>query len=161
MKPLLALAAISLALALSPAHAATAHAQDASAAAEHQHEAHAATAASTPEPGKRWATDAPLREGMGRIRTSVDGLGHSAKGHLSAGQAKDLAAGIEKDVNFLIANCKLEPEADAALHLIIAKLLQGAQAIKADPSDAKGMELLHAAVADYDRSFAEAPVASD
>ena len=94
MKPLLALAAISLALALSPAHAATAHAQDASAAAEHQHEAHAATAASTPEPGKRWATDAPLREGMGRIRTSVDGLSHSAQGHLSAGQAKDLAADI-------------------------------------------------------------------
>ena len=161
MKPLLALVALSTALALSPVQAATTKAQDATASTEHQHEAHAATSpTSTPTPGKRWATDAPLREGMGRIRKSVEELGHFASGHLSASQANDLAAGIEKDVNFLIANCKLEPEADAALHLIIAKLLQGAQAIKTDPADAKGMELLHAAVADYERSFDEAPVAS-
>lgn len=159
MKPLLALAAFSLALALSPAQAATAHAQEASAPAEHQHEAHAATATSAPAPGERWATDAPLREGMGRIRISVDSLNHSATGHVTAAQAKNVAAGIEKDVNFLIANCKLQPEADAALHLIIAKLLQGAQAIKADPADAKGLELLHAAVADYDRGFDEGKLA--
>ena len=160
MKPLLALVALSTALALSPVQAATTKAQDATASTEHQHEAHAATSpTSTPTPGKRWATDAPLREGMGRIRKSVEELGHFASGHLGASQAKDLAAGIEKDVNLLIANCKLEPEADAALHLIIAKLLQGAQAIKADPTDAKGMELLHAAVADYDSSFDEGNIA--
>ena len=155
MKPLLALAAFSFAFMLSPAQAATAHAQDASAPPAHQHETHAAAAASAPAPGKRWATDAPLREGMGRIRASIDGLGHDAKGYPSAGQAKAAAASIEKDVNFLISNCKLQPEADAALHLIIGKLLQGAQAIKADLSDTKGLQLLHTALADYERSFDE------
>ena len=158
MKSLLTLGIISLAFSLAPSQAAATHAQDATAAAEHQHEAHAAATLATPKPGQRWATDAPLREGMGRIRHSVDALGHLAKGSQNAGQAKELAAGIEKDVNFLITNCKLQPEADAALHLIIAKLLQGAHAIKADPSDPKAVELLREAVADYGRSFDEGPV---
>lgn len=99
--------------------------------------------------GQRYATDAPLREGMGRIRQSVLALEHAQHGPIGPEHAVLLADGIKRDVDFLIANCKLEPAADAALHGIIARLLQGAAALKADARDVPAIKLMRAAVADY------------
>jgi hypothetical protein len=104
-------------------------------------------------PASGWATDAPLREGMGRIRTSVAALDHSEHGHLGAEQTVTLAGNIEKDVNFLIANCKLDPDADAALHGIISKLLKGAHALKSNPADLAAIAPMREAVAEYAATF--------
>jgi len=144
--------AVLLAVALLPAQAAAATSPAATAHDAHQH----AAAAAVPEravPAKRWATDAPLREGMGRIRKSVHALAARKPSPPSPKQATALAGDIERDVNFLIANCKLEPAADAALHGIIGKLLQGAHAVKADPADPAAIVTLRAALAEYARTF--------
>jgi hypothetical protein len=68
--------------------------------------------------GKKWQTDAPLRQGMENIRAVV------AKG------AKDeaLAKAVETEVAGIVQNCKLEPEADEQLHIVIAELMAGAEA---------------------------------
>ena len=127
-------------------HATEASARDVHAVAD-------SAVAAKPVPANGWSTDAPLRQGMGRIRLSVDALGHYQLGHMGAEQAVEMAANVEQDVNFLIANCKLDPDADAALHGIIAKLLKGAQALKANPADLAAIAPMRDAMAEYARDF--------
>lgn len=119
---------------------------------EHGHETHAA-AAETPAPAQRWAVDAPLKTGMGKIRAAVESLAHHEMGHLDAKQVVTLATEIETQVQYLIANCKLDPKADAALHGIIGQLLAGAKALKDKPEDAAPVAKLRAALADYPKFF--------
>ena len=128
----------------------------ATAAAQHVHPPQAAATApaksapAKPAPVAGWATDAPLRAGMGRIAHAVDTLGNGKPG---PEQARTLVASIETDVTYLVTHCRLEPAADAALHGIIAKLLQGAAALKRQPADPAAMALLQDAVRDYARTF--------
>ena len=136
--PLLLLSALAVPLA---------HAQDG-----HKHHAPAA-AVSQEAPAQRYATDAPLRTGMAKIRTAVDALGHYERGHMGAEQAVAFATTIQEQVAYLVANCKLEPQADAALHGIIAKLGAGAQALKTDPADLAAIAPMREALADYRRTF--------
>ena len=76
--------------------------------------------------GKKWSTDEPLRAGMGRIRGLVEPqLGAAHAGKLTPAQYNELAARIETEVGGIVANCKLEPKADAMLHLLIADLGDG------------------------------------
>ena len=102
--------------------------------AQHHHQAPGATQA-TSKPAQRWATDAPLRAGMAKIRTAVDVLQHHEHGHMDPVQVVAVATQIQQQIAYMIANCKLEPQADAALHLIIAPLAAGAQALKSRPAD--------------------------
>ena len=112
-----------------------------------------AAATAKPTPGKRWATDAPLRKGMAEIRAAVDALRHYEHGHLGPKDAVTLATTVETQVAYVVANCKLEPQADAALHVIIARLLQGAAALKANPKDTAALATLRQALQDYPRQF--------
>jgi hypothetical protein len=137
--PLLA----TLALAL----AATASAQ------VHEHGHGAASAPPATEPAQRWETDAALREGMGRIRAAVDALQHYEHGHIGPQQAVQLADGVQRDVAFVVKNCTLEPAADAALHPILGALAQGAQALKARPTELAAIAPMRSALQDYARQF--------
>ena len=103
-------------------------------AGTHEGHQHPVTAVTQPAPGKRWDTDAPLRAGMAQIRVAVDALQHHEHGHMGPEPARTLATRIEQQIAYLIANCKLEPQADAALHVIISELAVGAQALKANPA---------------------------
>lgn len=122
-------------------------------AAAQDHAGHHATPPPQPEAGQRWATDAPLRKGMAEIRAAVGALQHYEHGHIGPEQATTLATRVEGQVAYLVANCRLEPQADAALHAIIAKLLQGAAALKADPKDLAAVATLRQALQDYPRQF--------
>ena len=123
------------------------------AAQSHAHAHPGVDAATAPAPAQRWKTDAPLREGMGRIRAAVDGLGHYEHGHMGPEQALQLASGIERDIGFIVAHCKLESRADAALHPILGALMQGAQALKANPADPAAIPPMRRALQDYARTF--------
>jgi hypothetical protein len=111
-------------------------------------------------PAQRWATDAPLREGMHGIRTAVEALAHYEMGHMGPEQAAGLAADIQSHVRDIIANCKLAPEADAALHAIIAPLMQNAAALQADPKKLEAIPPMRDALAEYARLFDDPPEAS-
>jgi hypothetical protein len=76
--------------------------------------------------GRKWTTDAPLRAGMERIRGLVEPqLGAAHTGRLTPAQYRELALQVETEVGGIVANCKLEPKADAMLHLVIADIGAG------------------------------------
>jgi hypothetical protein len=67
-----------------------------------------------------------------------------------------LAAQIESQVNSIVANCKLPPEADANLHYVIADLLQGVSLMRgADPQRSRhdGAARVHGALRAYPQFF--------
>lgn len=145
MKFVTTLAAVPLLVAAMAA--APANAQDG-----HAHHAPAAAAAQA-TPAQRYETDAPLRQGMGRIRTAVDALGHYEHGHMGPEQAATLANQVQEQVAYLIANCKLDPQADAALHVIIANLSTGAQALKSNPANLAAIPPMRDALRSYPLQF--------
>ncbi len=80
--------------------------------------------------GRKWATDEALRVGMDRIRGLVEAqLGAAHAGKLTRAQYRELAAQVETEVGGIVANCKLEPKADAMLHLVIADIGAGTDAM--------------------------------
>lgn len=107
----------------------------------------------TPATAQRHATDAPLREGMRGIRTAVDALGHYEHGHMGPEQAALLASQIQDHVNGIIANCRLAPEADAALHAVIVPLMTHAAALEAEPTKLDAIPPMRQALADYAARF--------
>ena len=104
-------------------------------------------------PAKRFGSDATLRQEMQGIRASVEAFTHYEHGHMGSEQAAALATAIEGHVNTIIANCKLPPDADAALHGIIVPLAQHAGALKQDPADLSHVASMRDALANFDRQF--------
>lgn len=126
-------------------------------AAESAHDhGHGHAAAKPPPAGKRWQADAPLREGMGQIREAYAAqmpLIH--KNQLTPEQYKELASKTETQVGNVVANCKLPPDADAALHGILAQIGEGTEAMagksKMKPRD--GALKVVAALGQYEKTF--------
>lgn len=88
--------------------------------------------------GKKWATDEPLRNGMTRIRTEMQAsLPEIHEGKLSGAQYNELAKRVSSEVGGMVAQCKLEPKADAQLHLVIADILEGAEAMQGKVKNVK------------------------
>lgn len=125
---------------------------------EHEHESGAAAVASIKlDAGRKWVTDASLRAGMADIRAAFD-ADHPA---IHASQQTDaqydaLAGRIETQVNSIVANCRLPPEADANLHYLIADLSQGVGLMRGqDPARTRhdGAALVHGALRAYGEFF--------
>ena len=125
---------------------------------EHEHESGTAAVASIKlDAGRKWATDASLRAGMADIRAAFD-ADHPAihGGQQTDAQYEALAARIESQVNSIVANCRLPPQADANLHYLIADLSQGVGLMRGqDPARTRheGAALVHGALRAYGEFF--------
>lgn len=99
--------------------------------------------------GRKWSTDAPLRKGMDNIRGLVaPKLKAAHAGTLQPAQYRDLAGRIEQEVAFIVQNCKLAPEADAQLHLVIADIGAGVDAMNGKAAGTEAADgLMHVAQA--------------
>lgn len=113
---------------------------------EHQHShGHADNAISglSLDNGEKWQTDAPLRQAMQHINSAVmaavPAYHHET---LTKTEAETLAKEITSQVDYIIANCKLEPAADASLHVLIGDLLSAADKASKEPLSAQGMPRL-------------------
>ena len=139
-------AIVAAACSMAPAHAADGH-----------HHGAATPTKLSLDQGRKWPTDESLRNGMGRIRGIVEPqLAAAHAGKLQPAQYRELATKVETEVGGIVANCKLEPKADAMLHLVIAKLGDGTDAMAG--KDAKrrpvqGLAQVAQAVNDYGRYF--------
>ena len=124
--------------------------------AAHSHDA-AATHKMTLNQGRKWATDEPLRAGMGRIRGLVEPqLGAAHAGKLTPAQYRELATQVETEVGGIVANCKLEPKADAMLHLAIADIGAGTDTMTGKDAKARpalGLVKVAQAVNQYGSHF--------
>ena len=92
----------------------------AGAGATGQHQHHGTDQGGKPKlvkPAQKWETDQALRKGMDGIRRSVMAK-QAAIGNdrLSSAEYAQLATSVEKDLAYIVENCKLPPDADAALH---------------------------------------------
>jgi len=125
---------------------------------EHEHESGAAAVASIKlDAGRKWATDASLRAGMADIRAAFD-ADHPAihDGKQTDAQYDALAGRVESQVNSIVANCRLPPQADANLHYLIADLSQGVGLMRGqDPARSRhdGAALVHGALLAYGKYF--------
>jgi len=141
--------AATLAMAATPALAAGAK-------AEHDHHG-AAPARLALDHGRKWGTDETLRTSMDRIRAAVEPqLAAAHAGKLSPADYAALAGKVENEVATIVGNCKLEPKADAMLHLVIADLGAGTDAMAGKARKAKpeqGLAKVAGAVNNYGRYF--------
>jgi hypothetical protein len=125
---------------------------------EHAHDhAQAAVGQLKLNDGEKWATDAPLRAGMAAIESAFE-ADHAAihAGTATNAQYEALAGRIEAQVNSIVANCKLPPDADANLHYVIADLSQGVSLMRggdAARTRHDGAALVHGALRAYDTFF--------
>jgi hypothetical protein len=107
--------------------------------------------------GRKWATDEPLRAGMRRIRGLVEPqLGAAHAGKLTPTQYRELATQVETEVGGIVANCKLEPKADAMLHLVIADIGAGTDTMAGKEAKARpavGLVKVAQAVNQYGSHF--------
>jgi hypothetical protein len=97
---------------------------------DHHHHGDAGTALQR-NAGQLWMTDAALRESMAALRVTF--ASHHQEihnGSLSADGYTSLATTTENTIARVIAQCQLEPEADAQLHLILSKLMDAAQEMR-------------------------------
>ncbi|HBS26019.1 MAG TPA: hypothetical protein DD827_02640 [Gammaproteobacteria bacterium] len=105
----------------------------------HEHDGHTASTLSLNQ-GEKWQTDVPLRQGMQSINdaamSATTDFHHDA---LTKEDAAELAKHITGQVDYLINNCKLEPQADATLHVLIGDLLGGADVLSKQPLSSQGL----------------------
>jgi hypothetical protein len=119
------------------------------------HDTHAVVggASLAPPEGKLWPTDEALRLGMSRIQGAVE---QAAAGPqpLSRESAAKLAGVIEENVAYLIENCRLAPEPDAALHALIGRMMTAAHQLKDAPSSSEpALTQLAGVLRDYRGTF--------
>jgi|TARA_R110002020_G_scaffold27170_41_gene87608 hypothetical protein len=118
------------------------------------HDAHVAhTAVDESLPARRWTPDAPLSRGMQRVRAATATLEHGSHGHLDDGQVRNIAAELKSAVDMMFAECKLEPEPDAALHPLLARVLVASNTLSESGFDADALAELQAVVARYPLLF--------
>lgn len=125
-------------------------------ATEHSHDA-ASPHQLTLNHGRKWATDASLRTGMAHIRDLVEPqLAAAHAGKLTPEQYKALANQIETEVGAIVANCKLAPQADAMLHVVITDIGDGTDTMKGQNTKrrpALGLVKVTQAINQYGRHF--------
>lgn len=81
--------------------------------------------------GQKWQTDAPLRQAMRDISSTVNSaLDNIHTNQLDAAGYAAIAEQVNQQVAYMIENCQLEPQADAQLHIVIARLMDSAQHIQ-------------------------------
>lgn len=100
--------------------------------------------------GVKWSIDASLHQGMTNIRQqlmlNLDDI-HYDK--FSKAQFLALANDFDQQLNYLFENCQLPPKADAQLHVLLAKIMQGNELIKNAQNKKQGAVMIMQALQDY------------
>lgn len=107
--------------------------------------------------GKKWITDAPLRQAMSAMRASVVAtLSLAHEGTATTAQFDALSHEVNAQVAAIVQNCKLDAKADVQLHTVIADLLSGAEVAagkQTSQSRATGVVQLAQGLNTYGRYF--------
>ena len=108
--------------------------------------------------GQKWPTDEPLRRGMGSIRAALAADLESIHHNRMTPKRYDALAGkLSGEVAAIVRDCKLEKDADEQLHVVIAEILAGAEAMQGKDKGVarrKGAERVAGALNQYGKFFA-------
>lgn len=106
--------------------------------------------------GQKWASDDNLRQGMSRIRDALaTELPAIRAGKATPEQYRALAQKMNDQITFIVQKCKLDREADAMLHLVLADIIAGTDAMRGKGSSEarNGAEKVAHALEDYGTYF--------
>lgn len=127
--------------------------------ASHEHET-AAHAALELDAGQKWATDAPLRQGMTLIHKAVStALPAAQSGKMTTTEYDAFANDVTGQFTYIVQNCKLEPKADAQLHVLLGDIMTGITIAKGDEKGqnrASGVIKVAQSVNNYGKYFDQA-----
>lgn len=96
------------------------------------------TTSSTNKPAEKWATDENLRQGMERLRQTMQAQQLAIEqDRLSSAEYRQLAEAVEKAITHILQTCKLSPQTDKALHtVVLTDLHGGVQMMQTSPKTA-------------------------
>lgn len=121
-------------------------------AAQHDHPA--AVTELTLNAGEKWKGDLNMIKGIDGIRHAVAArLEAVHQGTLPSAEYKTLAAGIQKEVDFMVENCKLEPDVDAQLHIVLGQVIDGIGELQDGVEPRESVELIVHALNAYGEHF--------
>jgi hypothetical protein len=107
--------------------------------------------------GKKWTTDKTLRSGMSGIRSALAAdLKTIQNGKAGAKTYDALSSQIDKQLVLIEQNCRLNPQADAMLHLILAEIMGGVETMRSKQTNMEkreGVFKVLDALDDYNRYF--------
>jgi hypothetical protein len=122
-------------------------------------EPHSHSGTSTPvqlqlDHGKKWQTDHALRQGMSEIHTAMEqSLPTIHKKAFTPVQYEALAERIQRQIDYVVGNCKLPEEADQQLHLVLEWIIDGVAEMKANTGRERGAVKIVEALGKYREYF--------
>jgi hypothetical protein len=123
------------------------------AGSDHSHPGHGALKL-TLNKGQKWETDEPLRKGMSEMRNQIaDALGRIHAKQFKSTDYVALADGLQTQVDYVTANCKLPGDADAQLHVVLTQILEGIDALRTASHGQQGAKRVAEALKAYGRHF--------
>lgn len=104
-------------------------------AGEHEHKHAEGKPAASLNQGKKWETDTPLRQSMENIRQLMtNSQADIEKEKLKPADYQQLADAVDKNISYIVKNCKLSKEADNAFHtIVLADLIQNTEMMRKAP----------------------------
>lgn len=125
--------------------------------AHHHHHGSDAPAGLSLHNGAKWKTDAPLRQGMEKIRDLLEPqLPAIHHGKLKPAQYEALAGKIDAELSTIVNTCKLDKETDAMLHLVLADIIEGTAGLRGKNKGGNrhgGAVSIYQALKNYDTYF--------
>lgn len=119
-------------------------------AAAHNHALHETPAT---VPAARFPADAALIDAMDGVRNAVEAFEHARHGHMGPEQVRSLADHLDTQIARVFRECKLEPQADASMHTILAVIAKANRAMRETPTEYAPVAAMERALADYARMF--------
>ena len=124
------------------------------AATGHSHEGQGGPIELSLNHGSKWQTDEALRDGMAAARLAMaDALDRIHDGHYGPDEYAALARTLEANVDDIVRNCRLPEEADAQLHIVLAAILDGIEAMRTGPDRVGGAVTIVSALDAYGSHF--------
>lgn len=95
--------------------------------------------------GAKWQGDQNMLTGMSAIHgTMTANLEAIHAGNLPAEAAGTIAADVQKQLDFMVENCVLEPEVDAQFHIVLGEVMTGVSALKEGEVEAGATSIVQA-----------------
>lgn len=102
----------------------------------------------------RWPIDAALGRGMARVQAASDALADlHATGTPDPARSRAIANDLRSAVNTMFAECRLPPEPDAALHRLLAQVLDAARQLTDGDLDGAAATQLRTVLTRYRELF--------
>lgn len=122
---------------------------------EHSHEEGAPQRLALKD-GNKWATDDTLRKTMSAIRADMEASqSFLSEDKISLQQFQELSRKVNEQIAFMVRNCKLDKEADAMLHLVLADIIAGTDELAGQGIETarRGAEKISRALESYGAYF--------